>query len=65
MKTYRVYGIWSASKMIGEFKANSKEEAIAAAEKSDEAYASLCWHCSHEIELGDPTPYKFEVEEGE
>jgi hypothetical protein len=63
MKTYRVYGLWTASKIIGEFEANSEEEAIAMAEDSDEAYASLCWHCTQEIELSDSAPYKFEAEE--
>ena len=63
MKTYRVYGLWTASKLIGEFEANSEEEAIAMAEDSDEAYASLCHQCSREIELGDIYPYKHEAEE--
>ena len=63
MKTYRVYGIWTASKVIGEFEADSEDEAIAMAEDSEEAYASLCWHCSRELDLGDSAPYKFEAEE--
>lgn len=63
MKTYRVYGLWTAYKVIGEFEANSEEEAIAMAEESEEAYASLCHQCSREVELGDSTPYKFEAEE--
>ncbi len=63
MKTYRVYGLWTASKVIGEFEANSEEEAIAMAEDSDGAHASLCWECSREVELSDSAPYKYEAEE--
>ena len=63
MKTYRVYGLWTASKFIGEFEANSEEEAIAMAEDSDESYASLCHQCSKNLDLSDLYPYKFEAEE--
>ena len=63
MKTYRVYGLWTASKFIGEFEANSEEEAIAMAEDSDESHASLCHYCSKNLDLSDLYPYKFEAEE--
>lgn len=49
MAKYEVYGLIKTSKFIGEFEANSKEEAEKMAWDSDEAYVSLCYHCSREF----------------
>jgi len=49
-KTYRVSARVVGSKFIGEFEANSKEEAEEMASESDEAYISLCHQCSSECE---------------
>lgn len=48
MAKYSVYGKVVATKFIGEFEAESKEEAIKMAE--DEAYVSICHQCSSEVE---------------
>lgn len=48
MKSYSVYGVISATKELGIYEANSKEEAEEMARK--EAKVSLCSMCSNEIE---------------
>lgn len=63
MAKYRVYGIWTASKVIGEYEADSQEEAEQMALNDNNNHASLCHHCAHEIELSDYTAQEFEVEE--
>lgn len=45
---YSVYGVISATKELGIFEANSKEEAEEMARK--EANVSLCSQCSYEVE---------------
>ena len=52
MKRYRVTGIVTGSKYLGEFKANSAEEAGEMALESDEVSVNLCHRCSHQC--GDP-----------
>ncbi|MAK54693.1 MAG: hypothetical protein CML17_02380 [Pusillimonas sp.] len=55
MATFRVYGVATASKFIGEYEASTKEEAIEMAENDDGAdfYGSLCHQCASEFEVGD------------
>lgn len=63
MKKYRVYGVMTASIVIGEYEADSKDAAIEMSGQDENAnyYASLCHQCSSEIDLGDI--YKEEAEE--
>lgn len=74
MARYAVYGIISASKFIGEFEADSKDEAIAKAQAEGDYHVSICHQCAREIDMGDiyeeqvseiatPTPEK-EAENG-
>lgn len=63
MPIYRIHGIWTASKCLGEFEADTPEEAIALAENSEENYAVLCHQCANEIELNDYSAERFEAEE--
>jgi hypothetical protein len=62
-KKYRVYGIISASKVIGTYEASSKEEAEDMANDDPNAdwYVGLCYHCAHEVDIGDI--YDINVEE--
>lgn len=60
---YLVYGRFYASKFIGEFEANSPEEAREIAESSDNNYVSLCHQCAGEIDLNEMSAYEFDVEE--
>ena len=55
MPKYRVYGILTGSVFLGEYKANSEEEAEKMANDDPDAnwYPSLCHQCSGEIEFGD------------
>jgi len=50
---YRVYGIMTASCLIGEYEADSEDDAKAKAESDGEAnwYPTLCHQCSTEVEL--------------
>ncbi|MCP1134367.1 hypothetical protein NKT34_13765 [Paenibacillus polysaccharolyticus] len=61
MAKYRVYGVVTATKYIGEFEADTKAEAEKMAWESDEAGVSVCWHCSKEVE--DPEIHEIVVEE--
>lgn len=62
MPKYHVYGIFSASKYLGEFEANSQEEAEEMAAESPGNYASLCHQCAKEVSLSDCSATAFEVE---
>ena len=42
-------GIVTASKYLGEFEADSEEEAIEMALNSEEASVSICHQCSHDV----------------
>ncbi|MCS3449951.1 hypothetical protein M2222_001226 [Bradyrhizobium elkanii] len=61
MKQYSVVGCVTASKYMGRFWANSKEEAIELAQKSDNNFVSLCHQCSDECE--DPEIHEMVAEE--
>jgi hypothetical protein len=50
MPRYRVSGTVIASKYLGEFEADTEEEAIEMALSSENAYVSLCHQCSGECE---------------
>jgi hypothetical protein len=52
-KMWRVHGTVTGSKYLGEFEAETEEEAIEKALDSDAAYISLCHQCSGNCE--DPT----------
>ena len=59
---YRVYGIWTGSKFLGEFEANSEEGAIDMAAESEANYVGLCHQCAHELEVDEPFAQEFQVE---
>jgi hypothetical protein len=63
MPKYRVYAIASASWVLGEYEAESKEAAIEMSEQDDDAdyYVGLCHQCAGDVELGDA--YEFQAEE--
>lgn len=48
MPKYRVYGVITATKYLGEFEAENEEQAEEMASKV--AYVSICHQCSREIE---------------
>ena len=57
MPKYQIYEIMTASKILGEIEAATKEEAIEKAWKDDaicnKMGVSLCWSCADEVELSD------------
>lgn len=64
MKTFRIYGLATVSKYLGEVQAETAEEAKDKAydELSDAMHFSICHRCSHE--MGDtPEITDVEVEE--
>lgn len=50
MKKYHVYGHVVGTKYLGEFEANSKEEALDLALSGDSAFVSMCHQCANECE---------------
>jgi hypothetical protein len=60
MPDFHVYGHVTGSKYLGKFTANSKEEAMEMAEKSENNYVSLCHQCSDECE--DPEIHSMNAE---
>lgn len=60
MKKYRVYGIVTGSKYLGEYEANSKEEAEDMALRKD-GHVGLCHQCTSECE--DAEIHEVQVEE--
>jgi hypothetical protein len=62
MKRYVVYGVFTATKIIGEFEANSTEEAEDMAADSENNFAILCHQCANDIEMDDNCASKFIVE---
>ncbi len=58
-----VYESVTGSKYVGEFEADTAEEAIELSYDSDGAGVSLCWSCSSECE--DGTLDEFTAEEVE
>lgn len=59
MPKFSVFGVVSATKYIGEYEAETKEEAEQMA--WDDAYVSICHQCSSEVE--DPEITELIVEE--
>ena len=49
MGKYRVYGNYIFSKILGEYEADSEEEAIEKALNEAECNTMLCVHCSKEF----------------
>lgn len=48
---YKAYGVVSGSRYLGEFEANSKEEAEEMVRDTHEGEAiNLCWQCSKEVD---------------
>jgi hypothetical protein len=60
MPRWNVYGAVTGSKYLGQFEADTEEEAIAKAEDSDQTYVSLCHQCSDQC--GDPEIGKITAE---
>lgn len=60
MKKYGVWGIIGASVYLGDFEAESEEEAI---EKAGETGCAptICYQCAREVDLGDI--YDYEADE--
>jgi hypothetical protein len=52
---YHAYAIVTGSKYLGEFEADSPEEAEKMAATSDAGYISLCHKCSHQCEDAEVT----------
>ncbi len=60
-KKFRVYAVFIASRNMGEFEADTKDEALEMAENAD-VYTCLCHQCASEIDLNsDPMRYDVEV----
>jgi len=55
MAKYQVIGNITASIIVGEYEADSPEEAIEKAEEDKNAFwmPTLCHQCSNEVSLGD------------
>ena len=55
MKKYRVYGLMTASVLLGEYEAEDSEAAIKLAEEDDNAnwMPTICHQCSREVELNE------------
>ena len=60
---YNVFGIFTASKFLGKFEANSPEEAEEMAANAATNHAQLCHQCAREVELEDYSASTFQVEE--
>jgi hypothetical protein len=63
MTKYRVYGLFTGSKYLGEFEAETKEGAIDLAAESDANFACLCHQCSDELELDESSAQDFQAEQ--
>ncbi len=50
LKLFRVCGVVTGSKYLGEFRAKTAEEAVEMALDSDAAYVGLCHQCAEECE---------------
>ncbi len=53
MAKYRVYGIMTATKFLGVFEADTKEQAQEHGLSSTKNHVSLCHQCSDELSLDD------------
>lgn len=66
MPKYRVYGVVIGSKLIGEYEAETPEQAKNMAADSDENYVSLCHQCAKEIDDAQVSDaHDYQVEEVE
>ncbi len=61
MAKFSVYAMFTASKHLGEFEAETAEEAEDIAAQEGDDSVSLCWECSREADIGDC--YEFQTEE--
>jgi hypothetical protein len=62
MAKFNIYGIWTASKFIGEFEAETEEEAVEMAANSEENHVCLCHQCANQVELDEYSAQEFQVE---
>lgn len=62
MPKFRVYGVFTGSRYLGEFEAETAEAAEQLAAESGENHVCLCHQCSSEIELDDVSATTFVVE---
>lgn len=62
---FRVYGIATGSKYLGEFEADSEEQAKEMAANSDENHICLCHQCARELEVDDFSFQQFQVEKAD
>lgn len=53
MPKFSVYGTFTATKYLGDFEADTQEQAIELALDSDTNHASLCHQCAREIDMDD------------
>lgn len=63
MPKYNVYSMATASIFLGEFEAETEEQAIELAVKENPPHVSLCHQCSGEIEIGDFYQEEAEISE--
>jgi len=63
MKKFRVYGIITGTKYLGEFEAETADEAEDKASSSEANAVSLCHQCSGEFDLDEHCAGSFIVEE--
>ena len=60
MSKWNVYAIITGSKYLGEFEAETQEEAQDKAAESPDAYVSICHQCAKDID--DPQISEFQAE---
>lgn len=65
MPKFRVYGIATGSKYLGEFEAETAEEAEEMAANSEHNSVCLCHQCSDELELDEYSFHEFQVHKEE
>ncbi|GGB41492.1 hypothetical protein GCM10011409_18770 [Lentibacillus populi] len=63
MPKYRAYAVIDATKYVGDFEAENKEEAEEMAWNSDDYSVILCHQCSREFDLGDAIKMIIEEED--
>jgi len=64
MTKYRAYAKVTGSKCLGEFEADSSEEAKRLATESENCDVSLCWSCASECEDAEIEEVFVELKEG-
>jgi hypothetical protein len=65
MPKFRVYGIVTGSKYLGEFEADDEQSAEIAAANSPQNSYGLCHQCSDEFDLDEHSCQSFVVEKTE